>query len=71
MTEAELIHQVEVMVQQSGNPEGFDSAEWVARWLEAPCPALGGQCPSAYMATAEGQELVSSLLAMMQSGAYA
>lgn len=68
---SKLVGQVQVMVEQSGDPRGFDPAKWVADWLDRPLPALGGQCPADYMDTAEGQELVSSLLAKMQSGAYA
>ena len=66
-----LIGQVESMVTESGNPEGFDPARWIANWLETPCPALGGDKPAGYMDTIEGQRIVANLLAMMQSGAYA
>ncbi|MET3131292.1 putative toxin-antitoxin system antitoxin component (TIGR02293 family) [Oxalobacteraceae bacterium GrIS 1.11] len=66
-----LIGQVQTMVRQSGNPVGFDAARWLARWLEEPMPALAGECPASYMDTMEGQKLVSNLLGMMQSGAYA
>ncbi len=68
---ARLVGQVEMMVNESGNPEGFDAAEWVANWITAPSPALGGVTPASYMDTSEGQELVSGLIAKMQSGAYA
>lgn len=68
---AKLIGQVQTMVEQSGDPIGFDAAQWLACWLDEPLPALGGQRPAEYMDTAEGRELVSSLLAMAQSGAYA
>jgi putative toxin-antitoxin system antitoxin component (TIGR02293 family) len=68
---ANLIGQVQIMVEQSGRPDGFDAAKWVARWLEEPVPALDGECPASYMDTMEGQRLVSNLLATMQSGAYA
>ncbi|VVE17454.1 MULTISPECIES: type II RES/Xre toxin-antitoxin system antitoxin [Pandoraea] len=66
-----LVGQVEAMVTESGNPEGFDAAQWVARWLEQPNPALGNRRPAEYMDTVAGQELVSALIARMQSGAYA
>lgn len=66
-----LIGQVQSMVEQSGNAEGFDAAKWVAQWLEQPLPALGGEAPGAWLDTMEGQKLVASLLSMMQSGAYA
>ncbi|HZW12528.1 MAG TPA: antitoxin Xre/MbcA/ParS toxin-binding domain-containing protein [Noviherbaspirillum sp.] len=68
---SQLIGQVETMVAQSGNPEGFDAAKWVAQWLESPLPALNGQRPAEYLDTIEGQRMISNLLAMMQSGAYA
>lgn len=66
-----LIGQVETMVTESGDAEGFDPAKWVANWLETPCKALGGDRPADYMDTIEGQRIVSNLLGMMQSGAYA
>jgi len=66
-----LIGMVQTMVEQSGNPEGFDAARWVSVWLAQPLPALGGATPASYMDTFEGQKLVTGLLAMSQSGAYA
>lgn len=68
---ARLVGQVEAMVQESGEPDEFNAAEWVAQWLEEPLAALGGQSPADLMDTAEGQAIVSNLLARMQSGAYA
>jgi uncharacterized protein (DUF2384 family) len=66
-----LIGQVEVMVSESGTPDGFSAAEWVAQWLNEATPALGGRPPRELMDTTEGQEIVSGLIAQMQSGAYA
>jgi len=68
---AKLVGQLQAIVQESGNPEGFDSAGWMANWLNAPVPALGGMRPLDLMDTMEGQALVSTTLAQMQSGAYA
>ena len=68
---ARLVGQVQAMVEESGNPKGFDSAQWVAHWLELPLPALAGVRPAQLMDTAEGQGIVSNLLARVQSGAYA
>jgi putative toxin-antitoxin system antitoxin component (TIGR02293 family) len=68
---ARMIGQVEVMVQESGDPEGFNAAEWLADWLERYVGALGGRQPMSFMDTAEGQAIISNLLAIMQSGAYA
>ncbi|SOE63487.1 Protein of unknown function [Burkholderia sp. D7] len=67
----DLVRQVEKMVAESGNPEGFDAAQWLAAWMERSVPALGGRRPAEYMDTVEGRALISRLLAMMQSGAYA
>ena len=67
----ELAAQVQAVVDESGDPEGFDAAKWVRRWLQTPLPALGGKRPAEYMSTSEGRQLVSRLLAMAQSGAYA
>lgn len=66
-----LIGQVEEMVKESGNPENFDAAKWVSEWLNSPLPALGGRHPATYMDTVEGQKLISNLLAMAQTGAFA
>jgi hypothetical protein len=68
---ADLVHQVETMVAVSGNPEGFDAGQWLAAWMERSVPALGGKRPAEYMATVKGRALISQLLAMTQSGAYA
>ena len=67
---ASLVAQVQTMVEQSGNPEGFDAAKWVGRWIDRPLPALGGQRPAELMATPDGRALVSNIVACMQSGAY-
>jgi putative toxin-antitoxin system antitoxin component (TIGR02293 family) len=67
---ARLVGQVETMVKESGNPEDFDAAKWMAHWLEEPQRALGGRRPAELMDTAEGRGMVSDLLARMQSGAY-
>lgn len=68
---ARLVGQVDHLVRTSGNPKGFDAARWVAAWLQRPLPALGGTRPGALMDTAEGREIVSGLVAQIQSGAYA
>lgn len=68
---ATLIGQVETMIAQSGDPHGFDVAQWMASWINTPIPALGGHKPAEFLDTVEGQKLISSLLATAQSGAYA
>jgi len=66
-----LVGQVQVMVDESGDPNGFDAAKWVSGWLERPLPALGDRAPAAFMDTAEGQQVVANLLASARSGAFA
>jgi uncharacterized protein (DUF2384 family) len=66
-----LIGMVQTMVEQSGDPVGFDAARWLSEWLSNPLPALAGAAPASYMDTFEGQKLVAELLLMSQSGAYA
>lgn len=68
---ARLVGQVERMVRESGDPSGFDAAQWTARWLQQANAALGGRTPGEFMDTADGRELVAGLIAQMQSGAYA
>lgn len=67
---ARLVGQVQALVEESGNPEGFNAAEWIAGWLERPLPALGGRKPAEFMDTAEGQAMVANVLERAQSGAY-
>lgn len=71
---AKLIGQVETILAESGDPEeivDFDAGKWLMDWMERRLPALGGSRPAEYMDTIEGQEMISRILAMMQSGAYA
>lgn len=68
---AKLIGQLEAMIEESGNSEGFDATAWMSRWLSEPVPALGGVRPIELLDTMEGQALLSVLLSQMQSGAYA
>jgi putative toxin-antitoxin system antitoxin component (TIGR02293 family) len=68
---AKLVGQVQAMIEESGNREGFDAEAWVSKWLREPIPALGAQRPIDLLDTMEGQALVSETIARMQSGAYA
>lgn len=68
---ARLVGQVEAMLEDAGTGEGFDAAGWLAQWLRAPLPALGGLRPVDLVDTMEGQSLVSQALAQVGSGAYA
>ena len=66
-----LLRQVEEMVQESGDPVGFDAADWLTRWLATPMPGLGGKRPGDYMGTEEGRGTVATLLEMARNGTYA
>jgi putative toxin-antitoxin system antitoxin component (TIGR02293 family) len=68
---ARLVGQVQAMVDESGQPQGFDAGKWLAQWLERELPAFGGRRPADLMDTAEGQAMVSQWLARIASGAYA
>lgn len=66
-----MIGQIARMVGPEPISNGFNPARWIAEWLNKPQPAFGGEKPSGYMDTVEGQKMVSNLLAMAASGAYA
>ena len=66
-----LVGQVQHVVAQSGEIDGFDAARWTADWLDEPNAALGNRTPGEFMDTADGRDLVFALVAQMQSGAYA
>lgn len=68
---ARLIGQVETVVAESGNPVGFNAAEWTGWWLGQPNRSFAQRSPGEFMDTADGRELVFGLVAQMQSGAYA
>ena len=68
---ARLVGQVQNIMEESGDPKGFDATAWMSRWLNEPLPALGGVRPVDLLGTMEGQALVSNAIAQIQSGAYA
>jgi putative toxin-antitoxin system antitoxin component (TIGR02293 family) len=67
----QLVGRVRRMVEESGDPDGFDAARWVSAWLDAPLGSLGGRRPADFMDTADGRALVLSLVGQMQAGSYA
>lgn len=68
---ARLVGQLQAIVEESGDPQGFDAPLWLSQWLREPLPALGGIQPMNLLDTMEGQTLVSETLAKVQSGAFA
>ncbi|WP_413123044.1 antitoxin Xre/MbcA/ParS toxin-binding domain-containing protein [Burkholderia orbicola] len=65
-----LTAQVQRMVDESGNPTGFDARSWLSDWLRTPVPALDNRLPIEYLGNAEGIDLISRILASAQTGAY-
>lgn len=66
-----LIGQVEEIMADAGDEMAdFDPGAWVSGWIEEPLPALKNHTASELMDTAEGQQLVSRLLAQSVAGAY-
>jgi uncharacterized protein (DUF2384 family) len=68
---ARLVAQVETIVNESGNPKGFDAAKWLAQWLRERQGSLGGKRPLELIDTADGRGLVAELIARARTGAYA
>ena len=68
---AKLVGQVEIMLEESGADPNFDARAWLACWLTEPLAAFGGTRPADLLDTMEGQGLVATALAQLQSGAYA
>ncbi len=68
---AKLVGQLQAILEESGDPKGFDAQAWISDWLREPLPALGGTRPLDYLDTMEGQALVAGALAKVQNGAYA
>lgn len=68
---ASLVGQLQAIVEESGDPTGFDATRWLSQWLREPLAALGGEKPLSLLDTMEGQSLVADTLAKVQSGAFA
>lgn len=67
---AAMANQVQRIVEESGDPTGFDATAWLSDWLQRHVPALGGVQPLSFLDTISGQRLISDLIARMQTGAY-
>lgn len=73
LRKTKLIRLIQKIIDESGDVESvksFDAAAWLEDWLCQPNPALGGALPLSYIDSDEGQELLASLIAGMQGGAY-
>lgn len=67
---ARLVAIVQRMVNESGEPAGFDAHAWTVDWVTHPVPALDMACPAHYMGTADGLAIVETLLLQIETGAY-
>ena len=65
-----LIGEVEAVVRDCGDGQGFAAGRWLASWLQRPNQALGGATPAAFLDTAEGREQLGRLIGAQRSGAY-
>lgn len=65
-----LISIVQRVVDESGNPEGFDPVAWTDNWMTLPIPALGGKTPNDYVASGHACSDVVDIVLRMQSGAF-
>lgn len=61
---------VQRMVDESGNPQGFDAQVWLDHWLVSPIPALGQRLPLDVLKEPGGLELLHGLLLQVQSGTF-
>lgn len=61
---------VQRMVEESGDPIGFDSQAWLQDWLVSPVPALGNRRPLDFLNEPGGVEVVRSILLRAQDCGY-
>jgi hypothetical protein len=65
-----LVATVQRIVDESGDPAGFDAVAWVDAWMVRRLPALGGLTPHAFVLSGQDCDVLVSLLLCMQSGAF-
>ena len=58
------------MVDESGDPTGFDAQAWLDHWLVGVVPALGDRRPLDVLNEPGGLEVLRSLLLQAQYGAF-
>lgn len=61
---------VQRMVEESGDPMGFDAQIWLRHWMRRPNAALEHRLPLDVLSEPSGLEQVRSTLMCAQSGAY-
>lgn len=65
---ADLVGQLKAIIQESGDPEGFDAAVWMSRWHNDPVPALGGMRPIDLMDTVGARSRVHDTRTVAERG---
>ncbi len=66
----ELTALVQCMVDESGEPTGFDARSWLDHWLTGVVPALGHRRPLDVLNEPGGMEVLRSLLLQAQYSAF-
>ena len=61
---------VQRMVDESGNPQGFDARAWLDHWLVSAVPALGGRRPLDVLKEPAVLDLLRGVLLNAQSGTF-
>ena len=61
---------VQRMVDESGDPVGFNARAWLDQWLLGRAPALGNRRPLDVLYGSVGLDVVRGVLLRAQSGAY-
>ena len=67
---ATLTALIQSLVDESGEPLGFDARAWLDQWLLELAPALGHRRPLDVLSEPGGLDLVRNFLQRAQSGAY-
>lgn len=67
---ATVVATVQRIVEESGDPSGFDATKWVHAWVQEPLGPLGGARPLDLLQTDEGLAKVVRLLRQIQAGVY-
>ena len=69
---ARLLDKARGIVERSTSEgaKDFDTARWLAEWVERPQPALQGRRPSELLKTPAGADAVARVVGAIESGVY-
>jgi len=65
---AELLRDLRLLIEQSGDVGEFDLAGWLETWLKEPLTELSGVTPAQAIRTEGGRREVTTLLERMRGG---